>query len=617
VAKPKEIKLDDQIAALSKEQLEDLYFSLGDWDQKPVTIDEFLDSPEYLGPYFQGNLYPFWREVLREIYPSPYVSPYWCISFRGAIGLGKTTVACAGVAYDLYLLLCLSKPQREVGLIEATKIVFAIFNVTLSLATDVVWDTLSQMFIASPFFSKFLGPLGKKRRNEETLFPKRIDFFMGSRVGHTLGKAVYDAILSEANFEIMEGQVYESFNSLLRRMSSRFMKQGGGVVGKIWVDSSESDKFSTVNQIIDKYKNDPGVFVVQRSLWEVATHRYGKARFWVYKGSESRQPEIITSDSPLITFEPENCIEVPVEHKRDFEADIHAALRDLAGVSTRSTYKLFRHRDKLNRSMRVAPLFQDSITLDFDDEADQIWEKLISPSYFKNPVNKNVPRYVHIDIGLTGDRLGIAASYIRALKERKSRDHRTFQEVVETVPEIVTEWAVGITPSPGKQVPLFKIRAFLQWLTKQGYIIAGVSADGYQSADMLQTLATMGFSKTEVISLDKTSTAYIQFRNAVYEDRHHLPINKILKRECEELEVTPDGKKVDHPKRNTDGTDGSKDIADAACGSAFFAVQNVHTFNIMQLIPESGMTQTDQSVANMIWPDRDQSHRDHDDFNEE
>lgn len=587
-----------KIEKMNIDELEELFYSLGDYDQMPVGIDEFIESPEFLGNYFNGSMFPYWRKVLRDIYPSPFHSPYWCVSLRGSIGQGKSTIACAGVAYDLYLLLCMTRPQKTVGLIDSTKIVFAIFNVTLSLATDVVWDTLSQMFLNSPYFSRFIGPLGRKKRNEDTLFPKRIDFTMGSRIGHTLGKAVYEAILSEANFEVVQGQVYENFNSLLRRMSSRFMKKGGGVFGKIWVDSSESGKFSTVNKIVEQYKNDPGVLVLQNAIWDVKSHLYGSERFWVYVGSDVKPPEVIKPDHHYLIEEPENCIEVPKEHYKDFTADIDMALRDLAGRSTGSVYRLFKLKDKVRKAMRVTPLFPDSFELDFYNEADQIVDHCISVDYFKNPMNKNALRYIHIDTALSGDRLGIAASFVRGMKERKYRDVHTFQEVTESVPDVVTEWAFGIEPTKGNQIPLFKIRAFFKWLREKGYPIALVTTDGFQSAEMHQQLELMHF-KSNLFSVDRTANPYVMLRSGVYEERCYLPSNLILEKEMENLEITPDGKKVDHPKFNADNTKGSKDIADAVCGSYNNAVANVHNVSIVSFLDEISSEQ--QNIKDMFW----------------
>ncbi len=244
----------DFLANATNAEMESLIADIDIYAETPVTINEFIDSPGFLGPHFQGiEFLPYWRKVLNELYPAPLASPYWLVALRGSIGRGKTTTACVGIAYDLHRLLCLHNPQLNVGLTEATKILFAIFNVTTSLSSD-VWDTLQHMFSQSPYFQSKLGKLdifGQKKTNI-TWFPKRIDFFTGSRMGHTLGKAVFEAILDEADFEIVTDQVYKNFNSILRRMQSRFIEVGSGdLPGRIWLVSSEGDKFSIINRIVD------------------------------------------------------------------------------------------------------------------------------------------------------------------------------------------------------------------------------------------------------------------------------------------------------------------------------------------------------------------------------
>ena len=191
--------------------------------------------------------------------------------------------------------MCLFNPQRNVGLTEATKILFAIFNVTTSLSSD-VWDILQHMFSTSPYFRQKIGNLdifGQKKTNV-TWFPKRIDFFTGSRLGHTLGKAVFEAILDEADFEIVTDQVYRNFNSILRRMQTRFIEAGtGGLPGRIWLVSSEGDKFSVINRIVDSYPDKKGIYVDRSSQWEVMPKKFGKKRFKCFIGSHTKRPQIL------------------------------------------------------------------------------------------------------------------------------------------------------------------------------------------------------------------------------------------------------------------------------------------------------------------------------------
>lgn len=592
--------LDAYISQMGMDQLEELYSFVADYENTPVSITEFIESDEFLGRYFQGKMYPYWKEVLQDIYPTPFYSPYWLVSFRGAIGLGKTTIACTGIAYDLYKLLQMSSPQKGFGLVPSTKILFAIFNVTMSLASDVIWDQLTQMFMQSPYFSKLLGPLGTKKKGRDTLFPKRIDFFLGSRIGHSLGRAVFEAVLDEANFEILKGQMRKSFDSLLRRMESRFMGLGGGVPGKIWVISSETDKSSTINKIIEDYRKSRGVKVVQEPIWVVKPHIYSTNTFPVYKGSDTKPPAtIVDSNKHLYEGEPENIIQVPEEHHDAFEADIHEALRDLAGVSIGSSYRLFRLKDRLNKSMAVTPLFPETIQLDFDDDTDQISNYVNIKGYFKNPLSSGVPRFIHIDVGISGDRLGIAASYIHSFKQRNTRDIHTFEEIEESVPTMVTEWAIGIEPTPGKQVPLFKIRGFLQWLSQQGYPIGKITMDGFQSTDTIQQLKKMSYDAA-LLSMDKTSGPYVAFRNSVYEGRTSLPKHELLKKELLELELTPDGSKVDHPEQ------GSKDVADAVGGSIYTCIQNTGSARFHQFTEyqkdKQFKSSASEKVKEMFWP---------------
>jgi hypothetical protein len=386
---------------------------------------------------------------------------------------------------------------------------------------------------------------------------------MGSRIGHSLGKAVYDVIIDEANFGILDGQVYENFNSLLRRIESRFTGHTEeGMRGKIWIVSSETDKSSVMNKIVDSYRGKEGVYVIQDSLWNVKPHKYGTERFKVYKGSEVQQPKIILDPNDrLFETEPQNMIDVPVEHRDSFETDIHLALRDLAGVSTTSSYKLFRLKDKVTKALSVTPLFPDEITLDFDDDNDLIEEKALWKEYFKNPLHKSRPRQIHVDIALSGDRLGIAASYISGFKEITKREPN-LKEITVSVPNVVTEWSVGIKPTPGKQIPLFKIRMFLFWLAREGYTLGRISFDGFQSADSVQILQKEGFV-AEVISVDKTTAPYMTLRTKVYDGTWNGPNSKLLREEFEDLEVSSDMKKVDHTDK------GSKDVSDAVCGSVY------------------------------------------------
>ncbi len=561
----------DNIDQMSLEDLEELYAYFSDYEETPVSIQQFIEDDEFLGQYFNGMFNPYWMGVLKEIYPSPFYSPYWLISLRGSIGRGKTTASCTGIAYDLYKLLCMVSPQDRLGMIRSTKVVFAIFNITLGLATNVVWDQLTQMFEASPFFNKRINT----GRNADTLFPKRLDFFTGSRVAHSLGRAIYSAIISEANFEILNDQVEKNFTSILRRMQSRFQAKGKGIPGKVWVDSSEGDKLAAINKLINSYKGYPGVLVNRGPLWQVWPERYGDETFRVYKGNEISPPKILdmanSDDVKIIKEDPTSLIYVPEEMRKDFDSDLYAALRDLAGEPSTGNSKFMKLHDKIFQYADIELLFPETMIIDFYDETDAILDRCLKRAYFDNIANPHAMRCIHVDIAISGDRLGISSSYIRRFVPVVTKDMHTFETVYEEVPEIVTEWAFGIDVKVGQEIPLYKVRNFIVQLAKGGYPILMVSTDGFQSVDFRQQLTLAGFN-TELISVDRSILQYVTWRQMVYRGFNHYPKNSILIREMKDLEMTDKGRKVDHPDKSDFAVGkGTKDIADAVCGSVYAA----------------------------------------------
>jgi|GEM_PF-6019172 hypothetical protein len=112
---------------------------------------------------------------------------------------------------------------------------------------------------------------------------------------------------------------------------------------------------------------------------------------------------------------------------------------------------------------------------------------------------------------------------------------------------------------------------FILALRKKGYYIDSITTDIYESAYFRQDMSHQGI-KTHVLSVDKTSEHYRTLRSLVYRGLILLPKSKLLQRELEELELSPDGRKVDHPEKHPDVTPGSKDVADACCGAVWNAL---------------------------------------------
>lgn len=160
---------------------------LEDYEEVPVDIDTFIDDIEFLGGSIGDTLYPFWRDVLRELF-SPGAKYFECI-LSGAIGIGKTTVADIGIAYMLHRLLCLKNPPEYYGLSKTSIMTINFFNVTKNLAYGVSYNKLQSMLKNSPWFLRHGTLYGRK--NQEYIPGKNIEINIGSQVEHSLGQDVF------------------------------------------------------------------------------------------------------------------------------------------------------------------------------------------------------------------------------------------------------------------------------------------------------------------------------------------------------------------------------------------------------------------------------------------
>ena len=158
-----------------------------DYEEFPVDIDTFLDDPQYIGG--QLDIYPFWRDKLREIFSKG--DDLQEIILTGAIGVGKTTIAVVGMSYILYRLMCLKNPAKYYGIGSNSKIVFAFFNVGLDLSYGVAYSKLNSLLMNSPWFMERGRIYGKNEKKQFYLPNKKIEFRVGSQDRHGLGQDIF------------------------------------------------------------------------------------------------------------------------------------------------------------------------------------------------------------------------------------------------------------------------------------------------------------------------------------------------------------------------------------------------------------------------------------------
>jgi hypothetical protein len=550
----------------SKKELYSIISKLLGYEQTPPEIDEFISDPAYLGSVLEGgaNVYEYWKAALRTIYPNPFSSPYLEVVATGAIGIGKTTLAKIGSSYDIAKMTMMADPHRVFGIVKTEKIQYAIINATMTLAKSVIYDELISWWNASPYFSNLM----KKNKSTDSLFPKRIHLTVGSRPQHFIGKHIFGAIMDEMNFQDrVTNQAYDNYTNVLRRMKSRF-----GVSkyfpGHLWLLSSKRRDTDPLQVHIEKSRDDPTTIIFDAALWEVKKERLNLSGqyFYVYAGDGSRDPFIIGDkyDHRLhYHLDDSRIVRVPIEFRKEFEKDIYNALRDLAGVSVQGAHKLIPSVEAISSVMTGKNITEKEILeIDFYDNSQLISFLLPNIDRIKNPIIPGAPRFIHLDLALTKDLVGIASSFVMDYTEVLREDPVSGVSSVFREPILFVDWVIYIKAKPNQEIPLNKIRDFILDLKKLKYPIALVSADGYQSALLLQDIHNAGI-KSEVLSVDRDNNPYLNLKRAIYEKRIVLPNVQRLKDEL--LNLIETGKKIDHPPG------GSKDGADAVAGSTWMA----------------------------------------------
>lgn len=549
------------------------------YESVPVDIVTFINDPRYMGAIYGGTIYPYWIERLKQVYPNPLYSPYQEVLITGAIGIGKSSISILGILYDLYRVTLLKDPHKKFKLIPTTPIVITLITATMDLASAVIADQLIDAIGESPYFRSKLLP-GKGDRIDEEMFPHHVGIAFGSRMRHSLGKAVIGAIIDEANFQnAVADQAIQNYNSIRRRMFSRFMAKGGDVPCRMWVVSSRNESSSFLESHIDAERGNPKAAIFEPAIWEVQAHKgiYSGETFPVFIGSDVEQPKIITSDKEMDDYMGRT-IRVPVEYRKDFENNLPGALQDLAGVAIRNGVNLIYNVEALDKSMCLENcMTTDELKLSLMDK-DQIQD------YYRNNLPKGGKYYVHLDTGLKHDRFGFAMSRVTDNIRVDTRGAVSGEIVSKMSPMVETPLVFGIKALPGSAVPLWKVRVFLVYLRSQGINIALITCDGYQSADMMQTLEKLGF-KVKYASVDTTKDPYLKLSSNILLELIKMPKSPILRTELMNLQNLP--KKIDHPATIVvDGKQvpGGKDIADAVAASSYEAIGESLTLGASALL---------------------------------
>ena len=568
------IILQEMIDKGYSQTLEQLWLS--DFKEVPVSIEEFLCNPRYLGNTNNNgeSVYPFWKHTLTDIFNSG--NKFFEIILSGATRIGKSSTAVSAMAYMLYRLMIYKDPHSYFKKKEVSKFTIAFANLTKDLAAGVAFREFQTTLKESPWFNDH-GRFSNSASNYIYL-PEgnKIDIIPASDSAHVLGMQVWACLMDEVNFSrsgvkdinIAKQHMKNLYNTVHARITGTF-KLGGEVYGKLISSSSKNTDSDYLSEHIETQLNagNSNMYLVDKPQWEVLPpEMFSPERFYITVGDRYKRGFVVPKENEdeIHIEEYKNSgyrvLAVPKDFRTNFLADYDIALRDIAGISVTGAMG-FIIQDSITpnvTSARKNPFFEDIIVTGIRDN------DTIENHCHHDVVDKHIkslPMNIHIDFAEVSDRIGISGVVQDGMKNVLDLD--TERRVM--LPFYRQVFQVGIEAPSGDRMSFQKVINFIVWLRRTGFNVNIVSTDQFQSSYVRETLAQQGFA-VEKISVDVSEDPYIGLRNLLQDQRIELIKNQ--KQEDELVKLQRLNNRIDHPQN------GSKDLSDALCGACWTHIQH-------------------------------------------
>lgn len=579
--------LEEQAAVGSSQSLQQIYEA--DYEELPVDIDTFLESPYYLGKSTDSGkaIYPYWRDAYREIIQKDKVE----CALGGSIGCGKTTAAVYLMSYFVYRLMCLKNIRQYYGLEGNGPISICFLNNTIKLSQGVAYEKFMSTVATSPWFLE----RGEVRGTVNIRYKpnKNIDFIVGSSADQIIGRDIFCAILDEVNFnkgadvQFEKNKVLETYNACYGRIKNRFTVNGK-CQGRIFLISSKKTEYDFLNQYIDKKMQSPEdskhLFVADAKAFEVKPKgSYSGKMFRVAVGGSNLESKIPTDEETTeeLVHQGYEVYDVPVELRGDFELDINRFIADHLGISVSEVIKFIPYT-------RLEQCYKDIV----NPFAKEVFEANLNDSIpIKNHFTPNIvpesvcskPIFIHIDTsGGKKDNCGLSAIAAMGFVNRNRYSEASGQD--ETTKQMLYRhvFSVGLNARKDSEISYQKLVDFLWYLKyEQGWNVKAVSTDGYMGQFLRQQITASIGGEVNYISLDRSPEGYLTFQSILAEQRVAMIKLSLLESEIIRLERNNVTGKVDHPP-----IDGSKDISDSLAGALYNASLHESTldFGMMDII---------------------------------
>lgn len=543
---------------------------LADFKEVPVSIDEFICNPYYLGSTNRNGeaVYPFWREMLRDLFN--HGNQYNEIILSGATRVGKTSTSIVIASYMLYRLMLYKDPHTYFQKKQISKFTIGFANLTKELAHGIAYREFNDTLKESPWFCEH----GRFSRSEDKFhyIPEgdKIEIIAGSSSTDFLGRQIFCCVCDEVNFaksgikdiNLAKANMKKIYDTVNARISGTFRLRGE-VYGKLVTSSSKNTDSDFLSDHIETQLNSGNthLYLVDKPQWEILPKTmFSEEVFHFTVGDRYKRGFVIPEENDDAEHHEEylrqgyTIMEAPAEFRRNFIADYDISLRDIAGISVVGAMG-FITQEAITPNLskdRHNPFYTDIIQVGTQDNKtiEEFFRLNVVPDRLKHCLLN-----IHLDLSEVSDRTGIGGVWVDGTKTVQDFSGRNV-----SLPYFREAFSVGVEPPRGDRLSFQKVVNFLMWLRRNGFNIGTISTDQYQSSYMRELLSAQGFH-TDKISVDRSEEPYIGLKNILYDQRIELVKNDV--RDTELIKLQRINNKIDHP------AGGGKDLADALCGSCW------------------------------------------------
>ena len=568
-----------------------------EFDEKPVQLEEFVTSPKYLALPPLSELQYLLIEKSSQIYKETTLIKLFgeergkeiakqtateVIAQLGK-GSGKDYCSTIAVAYIVYLLLCLKDPATYYGKPPGDAIDIINIAINSQQANNVFFKGFKTRIDKSPWFA------GKyEAKASEMKFDKAITVHSGHSEREAWeGYNVIVVILDEISGFAIENTTGHDQAKTADAIYEMYRAS---------VDSRFPDFGKVILLSFPRFKNDP----IQKFYESVIAEKEIIIRSETLKmdedlpdGTEGNEvtveweedhiksyliPKVFALKRPTWEVNPTRSIE---DFKTAFYKNSMDALGRFACMPPEMIDAFFKSREKVEKAFN-----NTGIAVDKFGRLEEWFQPDPEKKYF-----------IHVDLAQKHDHCAVAMAHVNKwVNVRVTDNYSQLAPIVEV--DAVRYW----TPTSDKSVDFTEVKDYILLLKTRGFNISVCTFDRWNSHDMMQQLKQYGIN-TEILSVAKKH--YDDMAMVVLEERLSGPHIPLLIDELLQLKIMRD--KVDHPRK------GSKDLADAVCGSIFNSISrtrpdnnseiNIHTYESMSYDNDFQVDDKETSL-NMIRPPR-------------